>query len=235
MTAWLIDEHRPASLRDFADRDPNLIAPRSPRVNLAVRMNDVVIHDTRKWFGGADIRIDAIVLHGGRTADGEGDGDGESNGFYHPSTFRFGGVRDGDRLPIESPGMLVFYGRPEHFLDIAILVSRDRRDSQDLSQLIRDHLASPEWQQAAGALLGLAIAAPTATAVVAGVGGAALLIDLATRALASVTGSTIGLYRTSFLQHRDRFGLGRHPRSESYRANDLSFWYEVVLDQRRGR
>jgi hypothetical protein len=229
MTGWLIDENRPATIADLHE-DPHRLSMRSPSVNLAVRMNDVVIHDTRKWFGGADIRIDAIVLHGGRAEDGA-----ERDGFYHPSTFRFSGIRDGDQLPIGDPGMLVFYGRPRHFLDIAILVSRDRRDSQDLGQLIGAHLAAPEWQQAAGALLGLAVAAPTATAVVAGVGAAALLIDLATRALAATTGSTIGLYRTSFLQHRDRFGLGRHPRAESYRANGLSFWYEVVLDQRRAR
>ena len=75
---------------------------------------------------------------------------GEQQGFYQPTTFRFAGVQDGDRLPIDVPGLLVFYGQPAHFLDISILVSRDRSDSKDLGELISGQLNSDTWKSAAG-------------------------------------------------------------------------------------
>jgi CHAT domain len=31
---------------------------------LAIRVRDIIIHDNKKWFGEADIRLDALVVHG---------------------------------------------------------------------------------------------------------------------------------------------------------------------------
>jgi hypothetical protein len=229
MAEWLIDETASPSdteLADMAARDQPRLRGRGG-ANLAVRLNDVVVHDTRKWFGGAELRLDAIVVHG--------PGDPDDRDFYQPSTLRFRGIRDGDRLPIEAPGLLTFYGRPRHFVDVSIVMSRDRQDSEDLRSLIAENATSEGWQQGAAALLGLAVAAPQAAAIAGALSGAALMANFAADLLAKMTGDTIGVYRASFLQHRDRFGLGRHPAEGSYRQRDLSFWFEIVLDRPDGR
>jgi hypothetical protein len=227
VTTWLIDETptiTTAEVEASLPSEPHRFRG-GRRPNLAVRLNDMVVHDTRKWFGGADLRLDTIVVHG------PGEQQGSEAEFFQPTTFRFSGIRDGDRLPIETPGLLTFYGRPRHFLDIAIIMSRDRKDTADLGTLIATHLNSDAWRQGAGALLGLAVAAPQAAAVVAAVGGAAVIANFALELLAQMTGDTIGVYRASFLQHLDRLGLGRHPDAGQYRQRDLSFWYEIVLDR----
>jgi hypothetical protein len=229
MADWLLDESdvTPAALALEAGPAGVTMRGSRPSASLAVRLNDVVIHDTRKWFGGADIRLDTIVVNGATNENGE------QEGYYQPTTFRFAGVEDGDRLPIDVPGLLVFYGQPAHFLDISILVSRDRSDSKDLGELISGQLNSDTWKSAAGSLLGLAVAAPQVAAITAAIGGAAVIANLAAGLVRSVTGDSIGLYRVSWLQHRDRFGLGRHPEENAYRERDLSFWYEIVMDRRR--
>lgn len=227
MTSWLINEAQSVSEKDLESSLPAPASLRSgSRANLALRLNDLVVHDTRKWFGGADIRLDTIVVHGPPSDDGEAE-----PYFYQPTTFRFGRVRDGDRLPVEAPGLLAFYGRPRLFLDVAVLVSRDRKDAADLAALIAKNLNSEEWKSGAEALRGLSVAAPPAAAVLAALSGAGAIANFVADLLGRATSGTIGLYRASFLQHRDRFGLGRHPDEGSYRGQDFSFWYEVILDR----
>jgi hypothetical protein len=111
-------------------------------------------------------------------------------------------------------------------------VSRDRRDSADLATLLGGSLQSDEVRGALSGLVGLAVAAPHVAAVVAAIGAAGVLGDLAYRVLRTATGSTIGLYRNSHLQHRDGFGIGPHPgpQQETFRANDLSFRYQISLE-----
>ncbi len=227
MTNWLLDETEAidsaavASITTVLARKVGRGGKRGTSV--ALRMNDVIIHDAKKWFGGADIRVDAIVVTGVSP---------ESEGFYQPMTFRFPGVHDGDRLPIEAPGLVFFYGKPSHFLDVSIIVSRDRKDTKDLGTLITERVASAEWKSAAGTLLGLAVAAPQVAVVTAAIAAAATIGNFASDVLQRVTGATVGLYRASWLQGRDRFGLGRHPATGSFRQEDLEFWFEIVPDRR---
>ncbi|HVO10126.1 MAG TPA: hypothetical protein VMX54_05170 [Vicinamibacteria bacterium] len=227
---WLIDEARAPAVADV-ERALQLPlgtrAVRGARTSLAVRLNDVVVHDTKKWFGGANIRLDAMVVHG----PGD-DGSAAAEGLYRPGTWRFSNVRDGERLSIDAPGLLIFYGRPAHFLDISILVSRDRKDSEELGALVAKHLGSDEWKSAAASLLGLAVAAPQAAAVFTAMASAAAIANFAGEILRKATSDTIALYRTSWLQHRDRFGLGRHPEAGVFTKQALSFWYEIVPDRR---
>ncbi|MBM3486883.1 MAG: hypothetical protein FJX67_09650 [Alphaproteobacteria bacterium] len=119
---------------------------------LVIRFHDIVIHNNRKWWGGADIRIDVLVVHDNGAA-------GQAESFYQPTTFRFPRVKDGERLPTDG-GLLVFYGRPQHFVDIAITVSRDRKDSADLATLLKNQAGDADVKGSLDALLGLAIAAP---------------------------------------------------------------------------
>ena len=224
MDKWLIDESVPIEKTSLDESLRGKVVMRGRQPALAVRINDLVVHDIKKWFGSADIRLDTLILHGTK--------EGESSGYYHPSTFRFSDIKDNDRLAIEHPGQRVFYGHPLHFLDVSIFVSRDTKDSDEFASLINSELNSDAWQGAASAVLAATAAAPQAAVIVGAVGAAATLANVAYKLLKNITGNTIGLYRTSWLQYRDRFGIGRHPDKDSFRQQDFSFWYEVVLDKK---
>lgn len=192
--------------------------------NLAVRLQDIMIWDTKKWFGDADIRLDALVVHGNATQ-------GDSTSAYVPKTFRFPGIKDQDRLPTGENGLLIFYGNALHFLDIFITVSRDRKDTDDLATLLSQQLQSTELQGAVGTLVGLAVASPQVSTITTAIGGASILGNFAYQLLNKATGNTIGLYRDSWLQYRDEFGIGRRPKEGSYNVKDLSFWYEIIREE----
>jgi hypothetical protein len=191
---------------------------------LAVRLQDLIIHDNKKWFFEADIRLDALVIQGRGTKD-------NIESFYMPQTFRFSRVADGDRLPTGDNGLLIFHGKPLHFLDIFITVSRDRKDTDDLASLLSDQLQSTEITESVGVLLGLAVAAPQVAVVTGALVAAVKLGDFAYQILKKATGSTVGLYRNSYLQYLDNFGIGRHPEKDSRKVKDLSFWYEVISEE----
>lgn len=191
--------------------------------NLAIRMQDIMIWDTKKWFGDAEIRLDALVVHGNALAD-------NPQSIYMPQTFRFPAVRDKDRLPTGESGLLIFYGQPQYFLDIFILVSRDRQDSEDLASLLSEKLNSSEIKESLAALLGLAVVSPQAAAIASAIGSASILGNFTYQVLSRVTGNTIGLYRNSWLQNTDKFGIGRHPKQGSHKIRDLSFFYEIIQE-----
>jgi hypothetical protein len=232
---WLINDVQPLTSDDRAEIDretPGVVdgvtkgGATAPR--LAIKLREVICYDVRKLFGGAEIRLDTLVVHGGLTKD-------NADSFYQPQTMRFTDVHDGDALPIDSTsGLLIFNGSPLHFVDVFIMVSRDKKDTDDLSSLLRSELTSDAAKDAAAALLALAVSVPTAAAVVGALAAAAVMGDIAYRVIKSVSPKSIGMYRGSFLQFRDSFGVGRHPPTEEEKRflnNDLGFWYETVLDQ----
>lgn len=228
---WLIEETRPPDQVVFREMAHKLKTGRESATRgaldtplIAVRIQDLIIHDNKKWFGEADIRLDALVVHGnGKT--------NEPESFYMPQTFRFPRVTDGDRLPTGDTGLLIFYGKPLYFLDVFITVSRDRKDSDDLSTLLSQQFQAKEMQEAISTLLGLAVVAPQVAVVTAALSATTVIGNFAYQILRQATGSTIGLYHTSLLQYRDKFGIGRHPEKGAYREKDLSFWYEIVLEK----
>ena len=229
---WLIDEAAPPDTvaieqiereLNFNQRAGRESFSQPQAVTLAVRLQDIMIWDTKKWFGDADIRLDALVVHGNATQ-------GNSTSAYVPKTFRFPGIKDQDRLPTGENGLLIFYGNALHFLDIFITVSRDRKDTDDLATLLSQQLQSTELQGAVGTLVGLAVASPQISTITTAIGGASILGNVAYQVLSKVTGNTIGLYRTSWLQYKDGFGIGRHPQEGSHKVRDLSFWYEIIQE-----
>ena len=191
---------------------------------LAVQLRQVTCHDVHKLFGGAEVRLDALVVHG--HAQGE-----DPSSVYMPQTYRFPDMRDHQQLPIDyEHGLLIYNGQPLHFLDLFILASRDRKDSDDLATLLGQKFKDTEVQQAVAAVLALATS-PPAAAVTGALGAAAVLGDLAYGVVRAVSDKTIGMYRGSFLQFRDGFGVGRHPSdTHNFVEKDLEFWYEIALD-----
>ena len=231
---WLIDEAI-APDRNYLEEVEREFQPETTRsiyestiqpqpINLAVRLQDIIIWDTKKWFGEAQMRLDALVVHGHPTQ-------GESSSFYMPQTFRFPGVKHKDRLPTGENGLLIFYGKAMHFLDIFITVSRDRKDSDDLATLLHQQLQSQEMQGVVGTMLGFAATAvPQVATFTTALGAASTLGNFAYQVLSKTTGNTIGVYRTSWLQYRDKFGIGRHPQQDSHHIKDFSFWYEIIQE-----
>lgn len=197
----------------------------------AIRLHDVLIHNNKKWFdifGGADIRLDAVVVQGNVIEN-------DPAAAYVPTTMRFANIGDGDQLPSDEYGMLMYYGYPLHFLDISIIVSRDRRDSDDLATRLTNEMNSAAMKGAITSLAGLALAAPPAAVVAGAIAAAATIGNLAYEVVRAMSGTSIGMYRGSRLAYPDRFGVGRNPADRSsYRKGDFSFWYEVVSDSAAG-
>src|SRR5687768_1614740 len=78
--------------------------------DVAIYLRPLVVRNTRKWFGDAELRLDMLVVHGGAA---------DEQDLYQAKTLRFPRVADGDDLSQADPGILVYYGRPQHFLALS--------------------------------------------------------------------------------------------------------------------
>lgn len=85
-------------------------------------------------------------------------------------------------------------------------------------------------KDAFGDLAGLVVA-PQVAAMTAALQAATRIGEFAYQVLRRVTGGTVGLYHTSWLEHRDGFGLGRHPEEGAFRVKDLSFAYGISAEE----
>jgi hypothetical protein len=188
----------------------------------AVRLNELIIHNNRTWFGEGDIRLDALVV--------QGNGSASKSDFYHPSTFSFPRVADGEALSIGQPGLLLYYGQPRYFLDVFLLVSRDRGNSDKLADLLAQNVTAKALDPAVTPLLQLATSAITSNAISLALQAAVTIGNVAYRAVQAVTSNTIGVYRVSFLQAADKFGAGKHPEVGYLDVKDLSFKYEILAE-----
>jgi hypothetical protein len=229
---WLIEEITLPSEADRAaiDRARGPVsargAGRGPKpLVLAITLHDVVIHDVRKWFGGADIRIDSLVVHGRQAQD--------EQSTYQPRTLRFPGVRDGEKLDMDAGGLLIYYGKTVDFLDISLVVSRNRKDSDDLDSLLTDAVQSGAVPQAAQAIGALALSAGAAALVIPALAGAGAIAKLVYRLIENISGDALGLYHGAWLQFRDEFGIGPHPNDRPfYESRDITFRYEITREKK---
>jgi hypothetical protein len=183
---------------------------------VAIRLKDLIVHRNRA-LASTEIRLDVLVVTGPSS--------GSAGKAYEMKTANFPGIKDGDRLPFDN--LLVYYGPVAHFLDMAVWVSRDQKDSLSLAELFKTELNSTEFKTAAAVLAGLAVAAPQAALVVGALGASATLVNIGTKLLLQAVGKSVGLYRTSHLAF-ERFGEGRHPANGLMVAQDFSFGYEIV-------
>jgi hypothetical protein len=193
-------------------------------IPIAVQLHDMAIRGGKRWedfLFGKDVRVDVLAVQGNALEN-------DVRAFYTPTTIRFPGAGDKGELPIDEHGILAYYGWPKHFLDLSIVVSRDREGSKDLATLLEGELAGSEFKSAAGDLLQLALAGPAVLAVTSAIGAAAKLGGLAYTVLEKATGTSIGMYRGNRLAFPHRFGMGRNPADGSYERGSMSFWFEVL-------
>jgi hypothetical protein len=184
---------------------------------IAFRIGDLSIEDTHSWLA-TDVRIDALICTRAT----------EPEPGYRPETLRFSRIRSGDQAPLHNA--LLYHGPVRDFVDICLWVSRDPGNSLSLVKLIEERAKEPDVKDALGALLVTAgvVAAPW----VAAVGASAVLARVAYEAITKASGTSIGLYRTSFLAS-EQYGIGRYPRTGRYRAQDFSF--SLVIDPVTGK
>lgn len=212
-TVGFLMDDRPAE--SAAYRRPRGAAPPDA---VSVQLGEIVVHSNKALLS-TDIRVDAMVVTGGDNPEA----------CYRAGTVRFPGIKDGDRLPLDN--LLVFQGPVKGFVDLQVWVSRDDKNSLDLAELIKDETNSKEFKGAALALAGLAVAAPPAAAIVAGLSGATVVANSAYKILSAAVGKSVGLYRTSLLANQrygvGEDGVGRTPANGMMRAQDFSFWYNV--------
>lgn len=223
MSKWLIQDKRSIGELQATLETPREAVAFTPPLALAARLHDVLIKNNDKWlevFGGAEIRLDVLVIQGNVL-------DKDPSKCFAPTTFRFPNIRDNQPLPDDGHGLLIYDGTPEHFLDISVMVSRDRERADSLEKLISHAASGKDFQSASEALLGLAVATPAAAAVVAAFSAAATIADLVYQLVEQVTGGTIGLYHGDRLA-AEGFGVGRNPKSGRYDRDGMSFWFDVV-------
>lgn len=209
------DDNEGARSLDFSGEEPKT----EPEHNIAVFLKPFVVLDTRKWFGGAELRLDAMVVHGGA----------EGSDLFQPKTIRFPRVIDGQDLVDSDNGLMVYYGKPSHFLVMSFMLSRDTSDSDDLAALIKKESQSDEVSSVVGQLATLAT--PHVAAVRAAMDAAVTLGEVAYKLVRQVSPKSLGLFRANWLGQRDNFGIGRHPENGSRRAQDFEFAYEIVEDK----
>ncbi len=219
---WLLDESSPltnAEALEATQRTLGFDRATEPAINVA--LYDITILDTRKWFGKADVRLDALVVTPGQHEDQ----------LFHANTFPFSGVRNGETLPLDrATGLAVYTGWPQYFLDLTLMASRSVPGQKSLAGLIAD--SADQFGSLLGSVAALTAAAPQAAAITAAGAAAAKLGSSILRALDGITGSSIGLYRATWYEHRHRFGLGQHPADGGrFRVQDLEFRYEVFQDR----
>ena len=204
------------------DASFRLIAPRSvdevPE-QLAVRLSELTVHSNRSLLA-AKVRVDFLVLTAASDVEG--------TPFRAESMF-FDRVRDGDRLPFKN--LLVYDGPVGRFLDIAVWVSKADDKEVALADMLKAELDDVEVVGALTTLAALAVAAPAAAAIAGSAAAVATLVRTSARLLSSITGNSIGVYRTSLLPH-ERYGAGnpsrRHPAGGAITAQDMSLAFEVV-------
>ena len=218
---WLVDESQTLTAAEAleATRQELGFDP-AAEAAINVALFDVTIHDTKKWFGPAEVRIDGLVVTPAPAKDQ----------LYHANTFTFPGVRDGQALPIDrDTGLGLYTGWPQYLLDIALIASRGGSDQKTLGELLAD--SADQLGDLLGDVAKLTIVAPHAAAITGAAAAAARLSGTVLRLLANETGKSIGLYRATWYEHRNRFGLGNHPSDGGlFREQDFSFRYEVFQD-----
>ena len=200
-----------AGPEDEAAVSTDLAAP--PKV--AVFLKPLVISNTRKVFGSAELRLDTIVAHAGpKEAD-----------LFQAKTIRYERVRDGQDLADgDDSGILVYLGTPQELLMLGVTVSRDTGDSADLKELLGRTAA----RTVPGLVDQLGIGAiPQVAAAQAALGAAATLLEVAYEVVRAVSPKSLGIFRANWLRSQG-FGVGRHPPTGVMRKDDIALSYEII-------
>ncbi|WP_155388114.1 hypothetical protein [Catellatospora paridis] len=221
MADWEIsDEADFAYTADLLEEECRASAPRrgaSP--HLAITLTELLVVQTHKWFGAADVKLDALVAHGAKDA---------GSVAYSVRTLPFAGVRKGEFLPIGAPGLLLYEGRPRRFIDLFLILSRDDAASPTAQAVLEEVVATGETLQLPLELATATGFIPESELLAAGLKTAVAVGDLVLARMRQHRPAIIGMFRASWLRGRDNWGIGQHPPQGRFDVSGMSFSFSVV-------
>jgi hypothetical protein len=185
-----------------------------------------VVHN-KSLFGSADVIVYAVVL--------DGYPDMKSGKPFWAQQFAFPDVKDGATLGAIDPalGVAVYRGRPADFLNVYLLVVRDKQATRDLAKVLSDNLVAEGIGTIAGAAISTYAGLPPGITVPMARDLTRKAVETTLAFLAQQKNPVIGVYYASLLAEQD-FGAGLHPAGfppALLRCGDaLEIAYEVKKD-----
>ena len=111
-----------------------------------LRLRGVRVLNNRKLIGQAEVHLHTVVI--------DGYPDMESNKPFWTQSFMFPNVKDGDMLSIDPDlGVQLYRGKPEDFLNLYVMVVRNRQAGRDFADVLKQNMAG----EGIGTLIGGAI------------------------------------------------------------------------------
>jgi hypothetical protein len=183
-------------------------ASRSTRARSAytVLLRSVRVVDNHKLFGPADVIVYVVVV--------DGYPDMKSGKPFWSQQLLFAGVDDGATLGgLDSEaGLAIYRGKPADFLNLYLLVVRDKQTTRDLSQVLSDNLAAEGVGTLAGAAVSTLAGLPPGITVPMARELVTKAVDTTLDYFAKQKNPVIGVYYASLLAQKD-FGAGLHPKN----------------------
>lgn len=225
MATWLRTEETP-----FEEGPLIRGATRGARatVDHTVLLRSIRVIDNKKLFGSADVIVYAVVL--------DGYPDMESGKPFWAQQFAFPDVRDGATLDAIDPdlGIALYRGKPADFLNLYLMVVRDKQATRDLAKVLSENLVAEGLGTIAGAAISTYAGLPPGIT-------APMVRDLAKKAVettldffAKQKNPVIGVYYASLLPGHG-YGSGLHPTgfpADRLSCGDaLEIAYEVRKDE----
>lgn len=201
MSTWLREEEAPFEAGLMVHAASRVVRAKATYTLL---LRSVRVVNNKSLFGSADVIVYAVVL--------DGYPDMESGKPFWAQQFAFPDVKDGATLAAIDPGLgvAIYRGRPADFLNLYLLVVRDKQATRDLAKVLSDNLVA----EGLGTLMGAAIS--TYAGLPPGV-TVPMVRDMAKKAVETTLdffskqkNPVIGVYYASLLAQRG-LGAGLHP------------------------
>lgn len=224
MITWLQEDEEP-----FKEGLMIPAASRSARSKTShtVLLRSVRVNNNKKLFGSSDVVVYAIVI--------DGYPDMQSGKPFWAQQFAFPDVKDGATLAAIDPdlGVVVYQGRPADFLNVYLLVVRDKQSTRDLAKVLNENLVAEGLGMVTGAAISTYAGLPPGITV-------EMARDLIKKAVETTLDffskqkdPVIGVYYASLLA-QSSYGVGMHPVEYPPKliscGNALDIAYEVRQD-----
>jgi hypothetical protein len=197
------------------------------RATFTLLLRSIRVLNNKALFGSADVIIYAIVL--------DGYPDMKSGKAFWAQQFAFPGVNDGSTLKAIDPdhGVAIYHGRPADFLNMYLLVVRDKQTTRDLAAVLSDNLVAEGLGTLAGAAISTYAGLPPGITVPVVRELAKKAVETTLDFFAEQKNPVIGVYYASLLA-RQNFGKGLHPAAFPDAllpcGDALELAYEVTMD-----
>ncbi len=201
MSHWLRQEETPF--------EPGLMiraASRGTRTKAtqSVLLRSVRVLNNKSLFGSSDVIVYAVVL--------DGYPDMKSKQPFWAQQFTFPDVQDGATLKAIDPnlGVVIYQGRPVDFLNIYLLVVRDKQATRDLAKVLSENLLAEGVGTLAGAAISTFAGLPPSVTAAMTREATKKAVQTTLDFFSKQKNPVIGAYYASLLAEKE-FSKGMHP------------------------